>query len=208
MTESAENKNLPIGGGLWSTVLYHPRGCSSISIHANGLSTIRSTNMPESTAPKLGKVSNVVVTMDVDVPIEANGVLYALAGFSGGLACYVRDNQLHYEFNLFTVRRTKIKRGSRRLKTRHSTKSRLNRSWSTRSVDAIDVTLRVDGSGRSDRAAFQTECHCTSPAMRHLTLGPIAIRRFRLDYYDEAPFSFNGNDRSHTNSVHRQQVGT
>jgi hypothetical protein len=40
---------------------------------------------------------------------NANGVLYALAGFSGGLACYVRENRLHYEFNLFTVRRTKIR---------------------------------------------------------------------------------------------------
>ena len=28
--------------------------------------------------------------MEVDVPANANGVLYALAGFSGGVTCYVR----------------------------------------------------------------------------------------------------------------------
>ena len=47
--------------------------------------------------------------MDVDVPANANGVLYALAGFSGGVTCYVKDGILSYEFNLFEVQRTKIK---------------------------------------------------------------------------------------------------
>jgi arylsulfatase len=49
--------------------------------------------MPESAAPKLGKVDS-LVTMDVEVPANANGVLYALAGFSGGVACYVKDGIL------------------------------------------------------------------------------------------------------------------
>ncbi len=65
------------------------------------------TRMPESAAPKLGKVDSLVV-MDVDVPANANGVLYALAGFSGGVTCYVKDGYLKYEFNLFEIQRTKI----------------------------------------------------------------------------------------------------
>ncbi len=48
------------------------------------------TDMPESAAPKLGKNSN-LVTMEVEVPKNANGVLYALAGFSGGVTCFVKD---------------------------------------------------------------------------------------------------------------------
>ena len=60
------------------------------------------TRMPESVAPKLGKVDS-LVSMDVDVPANANGVLYALAGFSGGLTCYVKDGILSYEFNLFEI---------------------------------------------------------------------------------------------------------
>ena len=49
--------------------------------------------MPESAAPKLGKNSS-LVTMEVDVPANANGVLYALAGFSGGVTCYVKNGIL------------------------------------------------------------------------------------------------------------------
>jgi hypothetical protein len=48
------------------------------------------TRMPEVAAPALGNKEN-LVSMDVDVPANANGVLYALGGFSGGLALYVKD---------------------------------------------------------------------------------------------------------------------
>ena len=39
--------------------------------------------MPESAAPRLGK-NDSLVTMNLDVPDNAKGVLDALAGFSGG----------------------------------------------------------------------------------------------------------------------------
>jgi len=39
---------------------------------------------------------------------ECKRVLYALAGFSGGITCYVKDGILKYEFNLFEIQRTKI----------------------------------------------------------------------------------------------------
>ncbi len=64
--------------------------------------------MPESAAPKLGKNSS-LVTMELNVPANANGVLYALSGFSGGVTCYVKNGILSYEFNLFEVQRTKVK---------------------------------------------------------------------------------------------------
>jgi arylsulfatase len=48
------------------------------------------TGMPESAAPNCGKVSS-VVTIDIDAPKDANGVLYALAGFSNGIAGNVKD---------------------------------------------------------------------------------------------------------------------
>jgi hypothetical protein len=46
--------------------------------------------------------------MEVDVPANANGVLYALGAFSGGLSCYVKDGVLSYEYNLFEIDRTQI----------------------------------------------------------------------------------------------------
>ena len=99
--ESKKNKNLPIGGGLWSTAMFHPEDAPASSL-TEWTFDAPITRMPESAAPKLGKVDS-LVTMDVDVPAKANGVLYALAGFSGGVTCYVKDGVLSYEFNLFEV---------------------------------------------------------------------------------------------------------
>jgi hypothetical protein len=106
LTESAKNKNLPIGGGLWSTALYHPEDAPGSHLTEWTFDT-PITGMPEPAAPKLGKVSS-LVSMEVDVPAKANGVLYALAGFSGGITCYVKDGVLKYEFNLFEIHSWRI----------------------------------------------------------------------------------------------------
>ena len=58
--------------------------------------------MPEFCAPALGNRAN-VVTIDVDMPDDASGVLYALGGAGGGLTCYVDDGILCYEYNLFII---------------------------------------------------------------------------------------------------------
>ncbi len=91
--------------------------------------------MPEFAAPALGNKPN-VVTIEADVPANANGVLYALGGFSGGLTCYVRDGTLSYEYNLFEIMRTNIKAKDKlptgkvkmKLRLRMSSPSRLARS--------------------------------------------------------------------------------
>ena len=66
------------------------------------------TRMPEFCAPALGNKPN-VVTIDAEIPDNANGVLYALGGFSGGLSLYVKDGMLSYEYNLFEIQRTHIR---------------------------------------------------------------------------------------------------
>ena len=84
LVESTKNKNLPIGGGLWTLVLHPEDGPATPYTEWTFSGPI--TRMPEFAAPKLGKFDN-TVSMDVDVPANANGVLYALGGFSGGLTC-------------------------------------------------------------------------------------------------------------------------
>jgi len=190
LTESAKNKNLPIGGGLWSTVLYHPEDAPASPL-TEWTFDHPLTYMPESAAPKLGKISS-LVTMDIEVPEKANGVLYALAGFSGGLCAYVRDNVLHYEFNLFTVRRTKIK-GDKPIpagQTRIEIESKL--------VDKIggpiDVTLKVNGEEvGSGRVPNGMSLHFTSNAT--FDIGTDLDSPVSLDYFDEAPFAYNGKIR-------------
>ena len=118
--------------------------------------------MPESAAPKLGKV-NSLVSMDVNVPANANGVLYALAGFSGGITCYVKDGILSYEFNLFEIQRTKIK-----AQEKLSDRQREDRSGievGRRIGGPMNVTLKVNGRCRAgtgasgDVASLHFQCH-------------------------------------------------
>lgn len=187
LTESAKNKNLPIGGGLWSTALYHPEDAPASSL-TEWTFDHPLAGMPESAAPKLGKVSS-LVTMEVDLPDDANGVLYALAGFSGGLTCYVKDSQLCYEFNLFEIQRTKL-RSQNKLpagKTKIEVESKL--------VDKIggsmDVTLRVNGDEvATGRVPAAMSLHFTSNAT--FDIGTDQDSPVSLDYYDQAPFTFNG----------------
>ena len=187
LIESTKNKNLPIGGGLWSTAMFHPEDAPASAL-TEWTFDEPLTGMPESAAPKLGKNSS-LVTMDVDVPANANGVLYALAGFSGGITCYVKDGYLNYEFNLFEVQRTKIRSNTQlpQGKVKVEVESRL--------VDKIggpmDVTLRANGEvvGQG-RVPAAMSLHFTSNAT--FDIGEDLDSPVSLDYYDQAPFSFNG----------------
>jgi arylsulfatase len=127
--------------------------------------------------------------MNVDVPANANGVLYALAGFSGGVTCYVKDGILSYEFNLFEIERTKIE-AKEKLPT-----GKVKIEVESKLVGPIggpmNVTLRVNGQtvaeGHVPRAM---SLHFTSNAT--FDIGEDLDSPVSLDYYDQAPFPFNG----------------
>jgi arylsulfatase len=187
LVESAKNKNLPIGGGLWSTAIYHPEDAPSTPVTEWTFDGPMS-RMPESAAPKLGKVDS-LVSMDVDVPANANGVLYALAGFSGGVTCYVKDGILSYEFNLFEVARTKIKAKDRLAagKARIEVESKLVGPIG----GAMNVTLKVNGQiVAQGQVPAAMSLHFTSNAT--FDIGSDLDSPVSLDYFDKAPFAFNG----------------
>jgi arylsulfatase A-like enzyme len=187
LLESTKNKNLPIGGGLWSTAMFHPEDAPASAL-TEWTFDAPITRMPESAAPKLGKVDS-LVTMDVDVPANANGVLYALAGFSGGLTCYVKDGFLCYEFNLFEVQRTKLKSKDKLPtgKVKVEVESRLT----AKIGGPMDVTLKVNGNVvSSGRVPAAMSLHFTSNAT--FDIGTDLDSPVSLDYFDQAPFAFNG----------------
>ncbi|APZ91595.1 arylsulfatase [Fuerstiella marisgermanici] len=187
LTESAKNKNLPIGGGLWSSVLYHPEDAPATPYTQwSFYGPVSGT--PESAAPKLGKVSS-KVAMDVNVPAGACGVLYALAGFSGGLTCYMDDGKLCYEFNLFEIERTKVRSKTPISAGKHRIEvvSKLVKKIG----GPIDISLLVDGKevakGRVPRGL---SLHFTGNAT--FDIGRDQDSPVSLDYYDRAPFAFDG----------------
>ncbi|PZX48536.1 arylsulfatase [Algoriphagus chordae] len=187
ISESTKYKNLPVGGGLWATAIFHPEDAPASPL-TEWTFEAPLTRMPESAAPKLGKVSS-LVTMELDVPKNANGVLYALAGFSGGVTCFVKDGYVNYEFNLFEIERTKIK---------SSTKLPVGKSTvevESKLVDkiggAMDIIIRVNGKEVAKKQVPRAmSLHFTSNAT--FDIGTDLDSPVSLDYFDQAPFAFNG----------------
>ena len=186
--ESRKNKNLPIGGGLWSTALFHPEDAPAPALTEWTFEGDMS-RMPESVAPKLGKVDS-VVSMDVDVPKDANGVLYALAGFSGGITCYVKDGVLRYEFNLFEVERTKIQAKDKLPSGK--VKIEVESKLVGKIGGPMDVTLKVNGKVAAEgRVPAAMSLHFTG-GNETFDVGSDMGSPVSLDYFDQAPFNFNG----------------
>jgi arylsulfatase len=187
LLESTKNKNLPIGGGLW-TAVFHPEDAPATPYTAWTFGG-PITRMPEFAAPKLGKFNN-LVGMDVDVPADANGVLYALGAFSGGLSCYVKDGVLCYEYNLFEIQRTRIKAKDRLPagKVRIEVESKLAEA---RPAAPLDVTLKVNGKEVA-KGRVPVTAPLTFTANDCLDIGRDLGSPVSADYFDKAPFEFNG----------------
>jgi arylsulfatase len=64
--------------------------------------------VPESSSPNVKNKSH-AITVDVEVPKEGgDGVLVAAGGTVGGYALFIKDRKPAYEYNYFTVERSKI----------------------------------------------------------------------------------------------------
>lgn len=187
LVESTKNLNLPIGGGFWSTPILHPEDAPKTP-YTSWTFSGSITGMPELTAPKIGKVDNTVI-MDVTVPQNANGVLYAIGGFSGGLTCFVKDGFLNYEYNSFMLSRTKIK-SKEKLPTGKIKIIVEEKLITQKPGSPLNVTLKVN-----DKIVAQGQV----PAAVHLfnfsdglDIGIDLGSPVSADYFDAKPFKFNG----------------
>lgn len=183
---AAENKALPIGGGLWSTVFhpeYSPRNPAREFFYNQDV-----YELPEFNAPKLGSAST-VVDMEVELAPDSAGVLYALGGYAGGLALWIQEGKLKYELNNFMVERTRIETNT----PLPTGKVRIEVESLRPDGPAmpLDVRIKINGkdvaSGRAPR----------SPSMFFTTNDTFDIGRDSFspvveDYHAKAPFAFNG----------------
>ncbi|MBL9145143.1 MAG: arylsulfatase [Verrucomicrobiaceae bacterium] len=187
LVEAAKNKDLPIGGGLW-TPIFHPEDAPATP-YTEWTFNGAITGMPEFTAPKLGKFDN-TVSMELDVPANANGVLYALGGFSAGLTCYTKDGALNYEYNLFEIQRTKIQSKSSLPKGKVKLEV-VSKLVAPKPGAPMDVTLKINGT-----VVGEGRVPITAPlsftAQDCLDIGSDLGSPVALDYFDAAPFKFNG----------------
>lgn len=181
-----DNQVYPIGGGLWSAV-FHPEDAPSnpaTEFHYTQ-SVIR---VPEFTAPKLGARSSQVI-LETELTPNTEGVLYALGGYSGGLALWVENGQLNYEYNLFEVERTRLTSNA----PLPTGKVKLEVESKTTGERATPMTVTVRANGRKVLTG-------TVPRIAPLIftandvfdVGTDSYSSVSEGYYDRAPFTYNG----------------
>ena len=187
LIEATKNKVLPIGGGLW-IVAIHPE-MRIAPPHTEWIFSGDTVRMPEFCAPALGNKPN-VVTIDADIPENANGVLYKLGANSGGLTLFVEDGMLCYEYNLFIIQRTKI-RAEKKLPL-GKIKIEVDTAYVVpKAGGPLAITIKVNG-----EVAATGTVPISAPlgftANDCLDIGMALGSPVSLDYYDKAPFKFNG----------------
>jgi arylsulfatase A-like enzyme len=187
LVQLTKNSGLPIGGGLWVPI-YHPE-LKPAPPYTSWTFPGAVTRMPEFTAPSLGNKDN-LVTVDADIPENANGVLYALGGFSGGLTCYVKDGVLSYEYNLFEIQRTEIKATGKL--PAGKVEIQVETTYvEPRPAGPLKVVLKVNGKQVAS-GVVPISAPLTFTANDALDFGIDLGSPVGLEYFDQAPFKFNG----------------
>ncbi|WP_137875917.1 arylsulfatase [Rhodococcus sp. Q] len=185
--EAAKNKVLPVGGGLW-VVAMHPEQRISTP-YTSWRFTGDVTRMPEFCAPALGNKNN-RVTIELTVPESGSGVLYALGGNGGGLTCYLDDGYLCFEYNLFILMRTKIRSAQPMVPGAHTVEVSTVYAQE-RPGGPLDVVLSVDGQ-EVGRSTVPVSAPLLFTANDCLDIGTCLGSPVSLDYFDRAPFPFEG----------------
>ncbi len=187
LIEATKNKALPIGGGLWIPILHPEMRLGPPNSEWSFTGGI--TRMPEVTAPALGNRPN-VVTIDADIPENANGVFYKLGANSGGLTLFVEDGILCYEYNLFLIMRTKI-RAAQKLATGNAKIEVETVYVEPKPGGPLRVTLKVNGAVLA-QGVVPVSAPLLFTANDCLDIGIALGSPVSLDYREKAPFKFNG----------------
>jgi arylsulfatase len=184
MAEAAENKVLPIGAGLLSFIdptALKRSSASAWTMYAG------MTRIPEAEAPPLAK-GPVRVEIDATVAADTSGVLWALGGYAGGVALFMQDGVLHYEYSALLLRRTKVEVG--RIPpgdVRIAMEMRTRVGWAA----PADLTFWVNG-----REVKTAEVERTVPlaftASETFDIGVDLNSPVADAYLEQAPFPFTG----------------
>ncbi len=182
--EAKANFVYPVGGGLWS-IIWSPQSAPhnpATEFHY----TQDVVGVPEFAGPKIGARSN-LVTVEADLAPDSAGVLYALGAFSGGVALWVEQGKLHYEYNLFEIERT-------RLETAALPAGKVTIEVETSIAaprGAADVVIRVNGQEAAKGSVPRTAALAFT-ANDAFDVGVDSYSPVSQAYYDRKPFAFNG----------------
>ena len=179
---------MPIGAGIWLRL--HPEDAIS-SPYKSWVFNASTTRMPEFSAPGLGKKSNKVV-VDMEIPANANGVLYALGGGSGGLTCFMENGILVYEYNMMIIERYTVETSSKLAPGKHLVEIV---STIAKPGAPASVVISVDGK-EAARGEVKRTVPAAFTASETFDVGVDLGSPVSLRYHKKAPFRFNGKIKS------------
>lgn len=187
LIEFTKNHGLPVGGGLWIVAMHPELRLAPPYTSWNFPGAI--TRIPEVAAPALGNKEN-LVTVQVEVPDDANGVIYALGAFSGGLSLYVKDGVLSYEYNLFEIERTHLRAKDKLPAGKH--KIEVTTTYvEKKPAGPLNVVIKVDGKEVAS-GVVPISAPLLFTANDGLDFGIDLGSPVGLEYFDDAPFKFTG----------------
>jgi len=146
--------------------------------------------IPEAMAPKFASGRSSLAVIDAEIGKDAEGVLFAVGGISAGFTVYMDKGFLKAEYNAMTLNRYKMVSESAiptgkiniEVETKYDSKDRMAPATVTLKVNGKEV-----GRGRVDRSVPGV-----FTASETFDVGKDLGSPVALDYYDKAPFKFNG----------------
>ncbi|MCY1332846.1 choline-sulfatase [compost metagenome] len=185
-TQAKANKVYPIGAGLYPFLDQTAR----ISNHRSQWQfTDRTKRLPEFEAPNLRNQSNRVV-VDADVPENASGVLYAMGGIGGGVTLYLDDGYLVYEYNALAVARVSL-RSTEKVPAGKASIEVLTSMSAPKPGSPANLSLRLNGQEVAKGSTPFTP-PLTFTASETFDVAEDLGSPVALDYFERAPFAFNG----------------
>ncbi|GAB2514188.1 arylsulfatase [Pseudoxanthomonas sangjuensis] len=184
--EARANKVYPIGAGFVPFLYPGQRiGSGLKEWHFSALTQ----RLPEFAAPNL-RARNSVVAVDLDVPAQASGVVYALGGRSGGVALYFDGGYAFYEYNGMVVATTKLRSPQPLPAGRHRIEVETAMTAAKLAAPA-QLTLRIDGIEVAT-ATTPFTAPLAFTATETFDVGADLGSSVSLTYLERAPFAFTG----------------
>ncbi len=185
-TEAVANKVYPLGAGFYP--LLDPSAMNKLPYTEFHFDTTVN-RIPEFTGPNLRSIHS-LVTVDADLPANAEGVLYAVGNCAGGVSLFIDQGVVVYEYNGLMLARTQL-RSTGPLPVGRCKIEVRTKPLAPQMGAPVELTLTVNGVQMAQaNTPFSVPLNfsITGTVDVGVDLGsPIA-----LEYASRAPFRFNG----------------
>jgi len=188
LVEATKNKVFPIGGSLYA-VAYHPEEIKSTTLTEWNMYA-GMTRIHESAAPKFQSGFSTHSTINVDIPENTSGVIYAVGGIAAGFTVYMDKGVLKAEYNAMTLNRYKVNSGEK-IPTGKVKIEVIVKAQQKKPMAPSLITLKVNG-----KTVGEVMAEITVPAIftasETFDVGMDLGSAVALDYHEQTPFKFSG----------------